>query len=201
MIVSLPEGYQTMIGEGGVGLSAGQRQRIALARALYGDPFLVILDEPNSNLDTAGDNALTAAIRSVRARGGIAIVIAHRPSALAAVDKVLAMGRGQVAAFGMKEEVLKDVLRQPVPPAAAASPAVDQAVNVGKPAANPEPGTKPPQPRYVRADGSARPTASLRPVATVSPQFYGSQQAGAASFAGNIQHVTASTKRESGGVQ
>ena len=200
MIVSLPEGYQTMIGEGGVGLSAGQRQRIALARALYGDPFLVVLDEPNSNLDTAGDSALTAAIRSVRARGGIAIVIAHRPSALAAVDKVLAMGRGQVAAFGMKEEVLKDVLRQP-PPAAVASPAADKAVNGGKPAANPEPGIKPPQPRYARADGSARPTASLRPVATVSPQFYGSQQAGVTSFAGNIQHVTASTKRESGGVQ
>jgi ATP-binding cassette subfamily C protein len=114
MIVQLPGGYQAVVGEGGAGLSAGQRQRIALARALYGNPFLVVLDEPNSNLDAAGDAALTQAIQSVRARGGIAIVIAHRPSALAAVDKVLAMAKGQVQAFGPKNDVLKQVL-QPVP--------------------------------------------------------------------------------------
>ena len=114
LIVQLPEGYQTIIGEGGTGLSAGQRQRIALARALYGDPFLVVLDEPNSNLDVAGEAALTDAIRSVRARGGIAIIIAHRPAALAAVDTVLMMGKGQVQAFGPKSEVLKMIL-QPVP--------------------------------------------------------------------------------------
>jgi ATP-binding cassette subfamily C protein len=111
MIVQLPEGYQTVVGEGGVGLSAGQRQRIALARALYGDPFLVVLDEPNSNLDAAGEAALTQAIQSIRARGGIAIVIAHRPAALAAVDKVLAMAKGQVQAFGPKAEVLRQVLQ------------------------------------------------------------------------------------------
>jgi len=114
LIVQLSMGYQTAVGEGGTGLSAGQRQRIALARALYGDPFLVVLDEPNSNLDSAGDAALTQAIQSVRARGGIAIVIAHRPSALSAVDKVLAMAKGQVQAFGPKTEVLKQVLA-PVP--------------------------------------------------------------------------------------
>lgn len=114
MIVQLPSGYQTLVGEGGAGLSAGQRQRIALARALYGDPFIVVLDEPNSNLDSAGDNALTEAIYSVRERGGIAIVIAHRPSALAAVDKVLAMTRGQIQAFGPKADVLRQVL-QPAP--------------------------------------------------------------------------------------
>jgi ATP-binding cassette subfamily C protein len=114
MIVQLPGGYQAVVGEGGAGLSAGQRQRIALARALYNDPFLVVLDEPNSNLDAAGDAALTQAIQSVRARGGIAVVIAHRPSALAAVDKVLAMAKGQVQSFGPKSDVLKQVL-QPVP--------------------------------------------------------------------------------------
>jgi ATP-binding cassette subfamily C protein len=124
MIVQLPEGYQTVVGEGGVGLSAGQRQRIALARALYGDPFLVVLDEPNSNLDAAGEAALTQAIQSIRARGGIAIVIAHRPAALAAVDKVLAMAKGQVQAFGPKSEVLRQVLQAaPAPkPAASATP-------------------------------------------------------------------------------
>lgn len=111
LIVQFPDGYQTTVGEGGAGLSAGQRQRIALARALYGDPFLVVLDEPNSNLDSAGEVALTEAIQSVRARGGIAIVIAHRSAALAAVDKVLSMAKGQVQAFGPKSEVLRQVLQ------------------------------------------------------------------------------------------
>lgn len=111
MIVHMPDGYQTRIGEGGAKLSAGQRQRIGLARALYGDPFLVVLDEPNSNLDTQGDAALTEAILSVRQRGGIVIVVAHRPSALAGLDKVLALAKGQVQAFGPRDEVLKSVLR------------------------------------------------------------------------------------------
>ena len=91
-------------------LSAGQRQRVALARALFGDPFLVVLDEPNSNLDSAGDLALTEAIASVKARGGIVIVIAHRPSALAGLDLLLALAAGQQFAFGPKDEVLKKVL-------------------------------------------------------------------------------------------
>jgi ATP-binding cassette subfamily C protein len=111
MIVHLPNGYQTNIGESGAALSAGQRQRVALARALYGDPFLVVLDEPNSNLDAQGDAALTEAIRSVRQRGGIVVVIAHRPSALAAVEKVLALAHGVVQAFGAKEEVLRKMLQ------------------------------------------------------------------------------------------
>jgi PrtD family type I secretion system ABC transporter len=111
MIVHMPDGYQTRIGEGGAKLSAGQRQRLGLARALYGDPFLVVLDEPNSNLDTQGDAALTEAILSVRQRGGIVIVVAHRPSALAGLDKVLALAKGQVQAFGPRDDVLKSVLR------------------------------------------------------------------------------------------
>jgi ATP-binding cassette subfamily C protein len=115
MIVSLPEGYETVIGEGGDILSAGQRQRVALARALYGDPFLVVLDEPNSNLDAEGEAALAQAIKSVRARGGIAIVIAHRPSALGALDEVLVLSGGQVRAFGPKDEVLNRHARYPAP--------------------------------------------------------------------------------------
>lgn len=126
MIVHLADGYQTRIGEGGAKLSAGQRQRVALARAIYGDPFLVVLDEPNSNLDTQGDMALTTAIRSVRERGGIVIVVAHRPSALAGLDKVLALAKGQVQAFGPRDEVLKSVL-QTVPASIGASPAAASA--------------------------------------------------------------------------
>ena len=118
LILRLPEGYDTHVGENGAGLSAGQRQRIGLARALYGNPFLVVLDEPNANLDAEGENALTQAILGVRQRGGICIVIAHRPSALAAVDCVLVMANGRAQAFGPKDDVLKRVLRpvdQPAP--------------------------------------------------------------------------------------
>jgi len=116
MILRLPNGYSTEIGEAGSSLSAGQRQRIALARALYREPFIVVLDEPNSNLDAEGDAALTQAILSIRQRGGIAIVVAHRPSALEGCDLVLAMTNGAVAAFGQKEEVLRKVLRPNVVP-------------------------------------------------------------------------------------
>ncbi|MCJ2037939.1 type I secretion system permease/ATPase [Methylobacterium sp. J-059] len=111
LVLRLPEGYDTRIGEGGAGLSAGQRQRVGLARALYGEPFLVILDEPNANLDAEGENALTQAILGVRRRGSICVVIAHRPSALAAVDLILMMSEGRAQAFGPKDEVLKRVLR------------------------------------------------------------------------------------------
>ncbi|OQW53619.1 MAG: type I secretion protein [Proteobacteria bacterium SG_bin9] len=119
MVLALPQGYDTPIGEQGSALSAGQQQRIALARALYGDPFLVVLDEPNSNLDVEGDEALTQAILGVRARGGVVIVVAHRPSALAGVDQVLALAGGRQQAFGPKDEVLAKVLRRDQPAPAA----------------------------------------------------------------------------------
>ncbi|RWK62261.1 type I secretion system permease/ATPase [Mesorhizobium sp.] len=111
LVIHLPEGYETRVGEAGSALSAGQRQRVALARALYGDPFLVILDEPNSNLDSEGEAALTVAIQGVRARGGIAIVVAHRPSALASLDQVLVMANGRIQAFGPKNEILNKITR------------------------------------------------------------------------------------------
>lgn len=105
-IVSFPQGYDTRIGQGGNHLSAGQRQRIGVARALFGRPFLVVLDEPNANLDAEGDSAVSEAIKSVRQRGGVVVVIAHRPSAIAAVDMLLVMKAGQVATFGPREEIL-----------------------------------------------------------------------------------------------
>ncbi|MCL4766563.1 MAG: type I secretion system permease/ATPase [Hyphomicrobiaceae bacterium] len=117
MILKLPDGYETRLGDRGTALSAGQRQRIGLARALYGDPFLVILDEPNSNLDAEGEAALAKAVLGIRGRGGIAIVIAHRPSVLSAVDMVAVITGGQLASFGPKDEVLRKTVRQPpVPP-------------------------------------------------------------------------------------
>jgi ATP-binding cassette subfamily C protein len=113
MILRLPQAYDTQIGPGGAALSAGQRQRVALARALFNTPFLVVLDEPNSNLDAEGEAALTRAIKGVRERGGIVIVIAHRPSALVAVDTVAVMGGGQLVSIGPKEEVLNKVVKMP----------------------------------------------------------------------------------------
>jgi ATP-binding cassette subfamily C protein PrsD len=117
LVLRLPDGYETQIGERGVALSAGQRQRIALARALYRDPFLVVFDEPNSNLDAEGDQALTQAILGVRARGGIAIVVAHHTSALAGVDQLLVLAEGRVQAFGPKDQVLNKLApAKPVQP-------------------------------------------------------------------------------------
>lgn len=110
MIMRLPLGYDTRVGESGAALSAGQRQRIALARALYREPFLIVLDEPNSNLDSEGDAALENALRSATQRGAIVILVAHRPSALAVCDKALYLANGVQQAFGPRDEVLRKVL-------------------------------------------------------------------------------------------
>ena len=111
MIVRMPQGYNTELGPNGTALSAGQRQRIGLARALYDNPFLIVLDEPNSNLDADGESALTQAMLSVRARGGIVVVVAHRPSALAAVDLIGVIQNGRLSAFGPKDEIFAQQLK------------------------------------------------------------------------------------------
>jgi ATP-binding cassette subfamily C protein len=114
LVLKMADGYNTQISEGGAKLSAGQRQRIGLARALYGAPTLVVLDEPNSNLDAEGESALIQAMASVRERGGTVIVVAHRPSAISVLDQLMMIRDGQIVAFGPKDEVLKKVMARPV---------------------------------------------------------------------------------------
>lgn len=111
MILRLPQGYDTPIGEGGSALSGGQRQRMGLARALYGDPTFLVFDEPNSNLDDEGEAALVAAIRELKEAGKTVVIIAHRPSVLAHVDKVMVMRDGMVQLYGPRAEVLSKVTR------------------------------------------------------------------------------------------
>jgi PrtD family type I secretion system ABC transporter len=106
MILALPQGYDTPVGEGGTLLSAGQRQRLALARALYGSPAIVVLDEPNSNLDTVGEAALADAMRQLKAAGTTLVVITHRLPLLSVVDKVMVLMHGAVEKFGTLADVL-----------------------------------------------------------------------------------------------
>ncbi len=113
MIVHFENGYQTQVGEGGRNLSAGQRQRIALARALFKNPFLVILDEPNSNLDVEGERALADALQQVRQRSGIVIVVAHRSDIMNFVDHVLMLRNGDVAMFGKRDAILNRISDSP----------------------------------------------------------------------------------------
>jgi len=111
MILRLPDGYATRVGERGGNLSAGQRQRIGLARAVFGSPFLVVLDEPNANLDAEGELALVAAIEALRRRGSIVVMVSHRPDAIAALNIALILYEGRMIAFGPREEIFARVAR------------------------------------------------------------------------------------------
>ena len=107
LILRLPQGYDTVLGDNGGGLSGGQKQRVALARALYGGPRLIVLDEPNSNLDTVGEAALASAIVQLTAQGSSVVLVTHRSSALAQADKLLVLSEGHLQAFGPSQEVLR----------------------------------------------------------------------------------------------
>jgi len=111
LILSLPEGYDTPVSAAGGLLSGGQLQRIGLARAFYGDPVIVILDEPNSNLDNAGSLALNAAIRRHKDEGGAVLIMAHRPSAIQECEKLLVLEGGLRRAFGPRDQVLGEMVR------------------------------------------------------------------------------------------
>jgi len=106
MILQLPKGYDTLLGDGGAGLSGGQKQRLGLARAMYGDPSVLVLDEPNSNLDDVGEHALVAAIQDLRQRGKTIVLITHRTSVIGITNKLLLLRDGTVAAFGPTDQVL-----------------------------------------------------------------------------------------------
>ena len=138
MILRLPEGYDTLIGQGGATLSGGQRQRIGLARALYGDPVLVVLDEPNSNLDDVGEAALVESIKTLKSKGTTVILITHRPAILQVTNKLALMQQGLLQMYGNTNEVLQKLQQQANPqPASAAqqNPAqAKQVVSLSKPA-------------------------------------------------------------------
>ncbi len=108
-ILRMPMGYETQMGEGGVVLSGGQRQRLALARALYGEPRLVILDEPNANLDAEGEAALTQALARMKMMRQTVVVVTHKPQLLRHVDRVLVLANGTVKTFGERDEVLAKI--------------------------------------------------------------------------------------------
>ena len=181
MILELPQGYATRLGDGAPApLSGGQLQRIALARAVFGKPRILVLDEPNSNLDGAGEDALTAAIARLRADGSTVIVMAHRPSALVAVDRILVLHRGHVVRDGSKYEILGPVRAGDAAQAAPAMAAAAPSKAPPPPETTPRPAATDPGKEQMRivsttAMSSPRPVPMRRPGATASETMTSSE--------------------------
>ena len=130
LILRMPKGYDTDVGEGGLVLSAGQRQRVGLARAVLGAPPFVILDEPNANLDAEGEEALMRAIEAMKANGATVVIISHKPSIFRAADKMLVLRDGRVELFGPRDQVMSRLMKPAPKPAAA--PAEVRSIEAGR---------------------------------------------------------------------
>jgi ABC-type protease/lipase transport system fused ATPase/permease subunit len=111
LILRMPKGYDTDVGEGGLVLSAGQRQRVGLARAMLGEPAFVVLDEPNANLDAEGEEALMRAIDAMKANGATVVIISHKPGVFRAADKMLVLRDGRVELFGPRDQVMARLVK------------------------------------------------------------------------------------------
>jgi ATP-binding cassette subfamily C exporter for protease/lipase len=112
MILNMPKGYDTLLGDGGAGLSGGQKQRLGLARAMYDDPSFIVLDEPNSNLDEPGEQALLAAVIDLRNRGNTIVLITHRTSIISVTNKLLLLQEGEAKLFGPTDQVIAAITKQ-----------------------------------------------------------------------------------------
>lgn len=159
MILMQPDGYDTVIGSEGVNLSGGQRQRIGLARALYGKPRLIVLDEPNSNLDDVGEKALGIALQKVKESGATVFIVSHRPNILSRLDRVLVMANGTISLYGERDKVIAQLAQQQAgnqarvaQGAPAAGPAAPAAPAAPKPPATP-PGNTPAAPSNAPSSG------------------------------------------------
>lgn len=143
MILMLPDGYDTVIGSDGVNLSGGQRQRIGLARAIYGKPRLVVLDEPNSNLDDVGERALGVALQKLKESGATVFIVSHRPNILTRLDRVLVMAGGSISLYGERDRVIAELAQQAKAQQRVAQPAAPQPPAAAHAAPNPAPPAAP----------------------------------------------------------
>ena len=130
MILQLPDGYDTVIGSEGINLSGGQRQRIGLARAIYGSPRLIVLDEPNSNLDDVGEKALAVALQKIKETGATVFIISHRPSILSRLDRVMVMAGGTITMYGARDQVIAELAQQQAKTQQRVAPAASADTNV-----------------------------------------------------------------------
>ena len=154
MILRFPRGYDTPIGEAGGLLSGGQRQRIGLARAVYGNPALIVLDEPNANLDEVGEAALVKTVQTMKAKGKTVVLITHRPGILAVADRVLVLNSGRVQLEGPRDDVLAALRAAARQPAAGAAGAAHASGPASSPANTP-PNVSPNAPSGVASAGAS----------------------------------------------